>query len=94
MSERTSKFDKRNIKVRWELIERLHESYTVGVSDEARSQWFEEYHNLTADEREVLKWKMDEGDSAVTSLMKEMKNQGAESIAELRDTDDEPPTAA
>jgi hypothetical protein len=93
MSDRTSKFDKRNTKVRWELIERLHRSYTVGVADHDRDHWFEEYHSLSADERELLEWKMDEGDSALTLLVKEMKQQGAKSPSELRDDDDEPPTA-
>ena len=94
MSDRTSKFDKRNTKVRWELIERLHGSYIEGVADKDRDQWFEEYHTLTADEREVLEWKMDEGDSALTLLVNEMKQQHANWPSELRDKDDEPPTAA
>jgi hypothetical protein len=93
MSDRTSKFDTSNTKVRWELIERLHASYIAGVSDEDRAEWFEEYHSLSADEREVLQWKMDEGNSAVPLLVKEMKQQGAKSPSELRDDDDEPPTA-
>ena len=93
MSDRTTRFDKSNKKVRWDLIERLHESYKAGVPDEDRDQWFEGYHSLSADEREVLEWKMDEGDSALTLLVKEMKDQDANSPSQLRDEDDEPPTA-
>ena len=69
--------------VRWELIEGLYSNYMAGVCDEDRADWFERYNSLSDDEREVLKWKMEEGDSAITLLMKAMKETGANSIAEL-----------
>ncbi len=55
----------------------------VGVCDEVRPKWLEEYESLSDDEREVLKWKMEEGDSAIWLLMEAMKADGANSIAEL-----------
>ena len=69
--------------IRWDLIDILARSYAVGVCDEDRPKWFERFHSLSDDEREVLKWKMDEGDAALTLLLKTMKENGANTIADL-----------
>jgi hypothetical protein len=55
----------------------------VGVADEDRADWFDQYQSLNADEREVLAWKMEEGDSAIDLIRKAMHETGARTIAEL-----------
>ncbi len=69
-----------------DVVERLHEHYMAGLSDQDRADWFDEYQSLTEEEQEVLKWKIEEGDSAVRLFIDELKKQGAVSIADLDDT--------
>lgn len=71
--------------IRWELIERLYRSYLSGsaATDEERPEWIDQVDNLSADKREVLTWKIEEGDSAIALLLKAMNEQGAKTIAEL-----------
>lgn len=83
MTDKPNPFPKGSENVRWDMIEGLYSSYMVGICDEDRPDWMEQYHSLSDDEREVLKWKMEEGDSAVRLLMEAMKAEGANSIAEL-----------
>jgi len=69
--------------IRWNLIDDLYRSSLVGVCDEDRPEWNKGVDSLSADEREVLAWKIEEGDSAIPLLLKAMKQEGANSIAEL-----------
>ncbi len=69
--------------IRWDLIEDLYGSYIVGVCDKDRPEWNRGVDSLSADEREVLAWKIEEGDSAIPLLLKAMKQEGANSFAEL-----------
>ena len=76
-------FRKGGKNVRWALIEDLHRSYMVGLSDEDRSDWLEQHASLSADEKEALKWEMEGSDRAVGQLLGLLKTQAADCIAEL-----------